>query len=522
LVGNAFVYESRNDLFFQPPLGEALFLPLHALFGFDPVRTIVWGSRFVFPALIFFAAYLFFERLFGTRLLACAVSSAVFLASPAVFYPRSFISLIMHGMQEFSVDAFVPYVRPAIPQTSALIFFLFLACFLLLIAARPPRRIIPILCGALYGCALYVYLYNWIFLTCFLGVALLYYLYRRDLIIVRRLLACAATGAVVALPYALITWQVFHSPFFPVTAARYNLHTSHVPVLSMVLMAGFAALIAAYYRGIRERAMMVFAGLLFTGVLVLNQQVITGKVLFYGHFHWYFNTPIALAAVVFALYRLGESFHRSVGRAIGITVIVASLAMGIAVQGASYQARSGAYAVRQAWGPAMQWLENNSGGDEMVILSNNRSFANAVPTFTRHYPYDGLYAHLFLTDPERLAHNMFVYVWLKGVRADGAEEYFLNHREELVELMGAARNRRIYGCDACFPDEIARAYAARYRAFVSGGMQSRLFAYRLDFLVWDKSLQREPLPELLAHADLVHVTGQFLIYRMVPPPLASP
>ncbi|MFA4872441.1 MAG: hypothetical protein WC659_00700 [Patescibacteria group bacterium] len=511
-IGNAFLYEGRDALFLQPPLGELLFLPLGALFSFNPVTTLFWGSRFVFPLLLTFIIYYFIYLLFSSKLLALAVSSSIVLASQFVYFPKQLFNLIPTQFGAFSIDSFLTYSRPVLPQTSTLFFFLFLLLFFLLLNKRTMVwHCYPI--GILYGLSIYLYLYNWIFLTVFCIIIIGFYVWWKDKEMVKALMRFFFCGIIITLPFWFVMLKNANSPFWVETAARYNIYGSHDFVFSKLLAISLIGWLAANYRKLKDPAVHLILALILSGFVVINQQIITGRVLFYGHFHWYFNVPIFIIAMLYLAHMLSVRVAPLLNKIMVIIILSVSIGSATMIQAKSLETRAQGYMAQQDWGGVYLWLDKNL-PLESVILSNNRSFSNAIPTYTKHYPYDGIYAHLFLADPERLKYNIFIYLWLRGLKADKAGEYFSHTPHEIIGYLGAARVRRVYGCTVCVPADILHGFADEYVRFIEQRRYEQLAQYKLDIFAWDRR-EDGAVPEyLLTRFTFVTRVNNFDIYRI--------
>ncbi len=511
-IGNAFLYEGRNSLFLQPPLGELLYLPLGTIFSFDPVKTLVWGSRFVFPALLTLAIYFFVYKLFTSKLLALTASGCIVLASQFVFFPGQLFNLIKANYNAFSIDSFLIYTRPVIPQTSALFFFLFLLLtFLLLYKRRMAWH--SYLSGILYGLSIYLYLYNWIFLTVFFLVLIGFYVWGKDKEMAKILTRLFFCGMVITLPFWYIMWKNVNVPFWAETAARYNIYASHEFIFSKLLAISLFIWLAANYRKLKDPAVRLILALIVSGFVVINQQVITGRLLFYGHFHWYFNVPIFIITALSAAHVVSARLSPLLNKIILITVLGASIASSAMIQAKSLETRAQGAMAHQDWGGVYHWLDKNL-ALESVILSNNRNFSNAIPSYTKHYPYDGIYAHLFLSDPNRILYNIYLYLWMHGLTADKSDDYFSRAPYEITEYLGAARVRRTYGCATCVPKEVLRGFADEYARFIEQQRYAQLTQYKLDILAWDRNEGAAPPEYLLTRIVLVAHINNFDIYRI--------
>ncbi len=508
LVGNPFLYEERNNVFLQPPLGEIIFLPLK--FFFNVITSIVWGTRFIFPIIIFFAIYCLYYLLLKNKFIASAISIFIVLGSQIIYSPKELLYFAQFKFSQLNNINFLSYSRPVIPETSAIVFFLFLI-FLYFSIVRAGLKY-PYIAGILFGISIYIYIYSWLYLSTLIVLFFIFYIIKKERIVVSRIIKIGIAGFIISLPYWIIFYFTVRGPNYLATAERYNLYTSHQFVFSKIIFVSLIFLLISYYR--QEKNIFYYFSflLLAAGFIVINQQIITGKILFYGHFHWYFNVPIGTAVLIFSSYKILCRISKLLPYYFLFIIIIINFGYAIIVQKNSYVAMFQKYSQMQKWGQIYSWLDKEF-KDEAVILSNNRNFSNNIPTYTHHYPYDGIYSHLFNTNPQRLLYNIFLLAWIRNVDSSSVENFYNATKGDLARFTGGARNKRLYGCMECLSDETIIMFAKQYKDFIEKKEYEKMNTSRIDILVWDKDAN-SVMPEYLQNKiSLLWEVDNLSIYK---------
>ncbi|MBI3573432.1 hypothetical protein HY090_00080 [Candidatus Kaiserbacteria bacterium] len=198
------------------------------------------------------------------------------------------------------------YGRMPYPCIESLVFFLF-AYFLYRAISGSTRLRDAGIAAGLLGFSCFLSLYGWTFAFAFSGIFCVVLLALRKYPEAVTVFGTAALGAVLGLP-ALIPLVLFKlSPVSAQSAYFYNALESHAPfwstigVLSLVLFAGYAF----FFGKSDNRVSLAFVGALpLAGLLIVNQQVITGWSLQNEHYYWYFLLPGATIAGIYAVFKV--------------------------------------------------------------------------------------------------------------------------------------------------------------------------------------------------------------------------
>jgi len=511
-MGNAFIFEDRDSWWLQPPLGEIIFYFLGKIFFLSEVQTIIFLSKFFLPACLFLMIYIFCFKLFKNRFLSIASALFVVLAAQILFFPSSLVSLFLFDLDKFDIGGHLSYTRPVIPQVSSIFFFLFLILFYELLTKR--KILYLILSGIIYGLIIYIYLYNWIFLSILQVLILFYFLFKKNKKRFLKIFYSFLIGILVSLPYFLIFLKFKSSSVFAAAQERYNLVFSHEFVFSKLITLALIFLIIFYFKKKKDRTFKIFLVMLLTGLVGINQQVLTGVLLFRGHFHWYFIVPTAALIFIFIFYKMFKKYNLVLSRIFLIFLVGFSFAFALLAQNQVLYRFKEKFSGRQKWMQVYEYLEQEF-KDEIVVLGNNRNWSMNLPIYTHHYPYIGTHGTLFLVCPERLKFNFFVHAFLRNVKRENIDDLFLDPELEnhFLSVIGGAHNIQVHGCLHCLPIEFKEKWKGEYIEFLENQNFEDLDRYKIDVVVWDKGLNFQLPRELEDDLSLIFKTDDFDVYK---------
>ena len=457
-------------------------------------------------------------RLSGDRVLALA--SALFVVGG---YAIIEAKTVFYG--NFDV-----YGRSLFPFASSIPMFGFLIALHDALLARSRRALL--LAGALAGALCYVYFFAWTFAFALLAALGFIYLLSRDWTSLKSVCIAGGIGALIG-SYNIAQLLLFHaSPIGAQLAFFYASVQSHLPLMSKIgLGTTLLTLLVAWRKG-WTREMPFVLGIILAGWIALNQQVITGRLIQYGHYYWYFIVPFS---VVIGAYLFGKALPHRFRRMFAYGLIALAF---VNVSGQQFRAFFGdtlQFRLReQTYAPILAALKNEPKG-AVLAGAGGESYTFLITIYTSHdlywipaaeihvFPADrlleALEVHLFLNrearaDPvaylesklsERPRNNEYLYLYeeLEGLRS-GLDYYAYQRALAAGETsFGGLRER------------LLRDVETRYKAEFSERRISALLKERgVRYVLWDAEFYPEwdlsPLGRLTALAR----SGPLTLYRL--------
>lgn len=524
LLGNPYLYEYRgirnSFQYFLIELGLGkIGSAIHASIG-----ALVIGMEFLFPALLALLLYAFAYALSRSRITAFFAAAAVLLGNELV-HPNGIYNLFQTFLFHGQFAESLTYSRPVNPQASALLLWGVIISLLYLFRHPRSKKTI-VLSGIALGGLLYVYIYFFAFAIALLGVMGIYAFVVRNWQIFFATIAAGIVGTIFSIPYMITSWSALIYGDGGITQA---VPTHHPIVEKMILLPLFLYVLVYIWawwskgEGKFGTWAVAFAHtyifillLLLTGVIVSNQQVITGKLLQQQHFHFFTNIPLFLLAMSILGMEILACFPRiwrvaAVGS--GILILVW---FSVGVQVASYQASSAESARYQALMKIYTYLNETT--PALSVVFADPAMSSQMVMYTHKYVYsDGGYDPAFQVPQDRILHDYFMQLVLRGVKAEDVRSYVYqkDHRNEIGgTLFIGTYLRDLCGSYSCFPDSVLENLITEYKKFLQKPLLTQLKMYKVDYVLWDSAVDPEwALGPIVTEPALVQ-SGDFKLYTV--------
>ncbi len=508
-LGSIYLRDGKDDPYIFQPLGAVMIASLGKIFFLDFNNTLLL-SRLLFSFLVFLLIYGFVFALSKSKLAALASSTLFFLGGELI--SRSGLLQILGGE---SPRPFLYFFRPLIPILPALFFFGFLLFFWLFLEKKQWRW--GMASAITLGLSFYNYFYDWTFIYAFAGMLMLFFLVQKKWSDVKRIFAVLVGGLVISIPYWLNMFSASLHPTYEEMGRRFGILDSHslisvgylVPLLFIMVLLFFP-------KKYKKRFFFVFS-LAIAPFIVLEQQLITGKILQSGHYHWRYHTPLAIIILLIILFSwLSRRKWEFFKKALAFSIIAVSIYTGIFMQSVSYIDVEGEMLQQQRYGPVMKWLNTNAQKEEVVFGNNELSYFVSIYTPMNVFHHMGA-AYALATSKERLENNLFALYRLDGVGKNEAKEVFFQDRGRISGRVYGLYYRELLGNYKSIPDEVLQESVQKYQDSLSiptNEFLNELWSkYHVKYLVWDK--KNNPKWQLDNYPFIKKVAefGDLIIYR---------
>ncbi|MDP2593807.1 MAG: hypothetical protein Q8P36_00500 [bacterium] len=515
-LGSIYYKDGKSDPYLFQPMGSMVVAYLGMPFGLGINDTLLL-SRLVLTFMTVLLLYAFVYLLSRSTLAALSASATILFAEQILN-----ASGMLRFLQGINPSTFLGISMPVNHAMIFIPFFGFLITFWLFYKKRLWWW--GVMSAILLGLNFYNYFYSWTYLYAFGGLLVLALLVSRQWREAVRVGSVFIGALLVAVPYGLNLYQASQYPSYAEVSTRFGVVASHAP-----LFVGFVALIAIlvflrwFPREDRERYLFGLA-LLLAPLITMNQQLLTGKVMQVGHYHWYFHKPIAIIIMIVTLFYLLSRWRLDAyKKVLAACIITVSITAGVFTQAASYlhDATYGERAgvERQRYGPVMQWLSANARPEEVALANSDTSYLIAIYTPLNLFYHRAGYATLAATR-DRLLDQLFTFYRLRGIGAEDAHHIFFQERKEISWNIYGIYYREVLGSYEAIPDELIEDILERYEATLatptSQWLKQQMTQYEVNYVIWDKktgpSWQLSKYPFLKEAA----MFGDIAIYRFAP------
>lgn len=516
-VGSAFFYEYKSWQPVVPAIEEVLYAIPSIVFGVS-VTSVVQASKFVLPALLFLLVYYLMLSLSSnpetasSRINALAGGLLVTLGYDLIDY-RYIIQLFQSPQ---SVGSLLVWTRPLNPISGALCIFAFL---LLVVNIIQNRKRILVLPAALVWALTIGYVFSWTFILVFLGLLTAYFVYKKDYWLVKQFAVIFLIWLLFTSPYWWQILQMFLTPSGGQALGKSGLVYMRTPVINKLLLMATICFAAAsvffkkYKKQEEKNALWWWLSLILvlTCWVVFNQQIITGRSIWYHHYVQYTIPTLMIIAMVI----LNNWVKPRWGRLwVVLVVLIIAAVFGLNLKFLStikYQLSG--FKHLQTIAPVFSWLQKNAPLDCVVLNQDVPYFKidTLIPAFTQcnvytpTWVFDGVPA-------ERILHNYLVMLRLREVKASDIESYLENHDTEVREYFFSNWDQLFSQSGQEYFAKIKQQLAADYKEFLKKDFSTELSKYKIDFILLNND-SKEAVILLLPNLKAVYQDSNYTLFK---------
>ena len=506
-LASPFFRESKEEPYSLPPLADILSALLGKLFFLD-LNNTVFLTRIFFSFLLFLAIYSFIHLFFNEKLTALAASTMVFFGNTLLSRYGLLKLLSGNGLR----TDFLNFSRIPHPLISSFFFFTFLSLFWLFLERK--KWYFGALSGLFLGLSFYIYFYTWTFLYVFSGILILFFFFRKDWQAIKRVIFVILLSLFVAVPYFINFYQTSIHQNYLEFQQRFGVVEGRAPILGVVAILIFTVSLLFFSRKYRNKYFFLLA-LAVTPLIVINQQVITGKILYPAHYHWYYNVPLAIIfLVVIFLNKLSGMKTVKLKKAAAVFIIILALGNGFMIQNASYAKNEKSFVEKQRYGPVLEWLDKNTQKEEVVLA--DPEFSRYIPIYTSLNVASHLAAfHYLPVTQERLLDNGFLTYKLDGIKSEEAKDVFFQDRAQIsfgIYGLYYREREKIGGYDD-IPDKVLLELVSMYQAFFAQPIEEYLKKYRVKYVLWDAEAHPRWALEQYQFLSKIYEKNEIKIYQ---------
>jgi hypothetical protein len=180
----------------------------------------------------------------------------------------------------------------------------------------------------------------------------------------------------------------------------------------------------------------------------------------------------------------------------------------------SYEAHSVESLRYQNLAPIFSYLRVDAPAQSVVLADSYLS--TRLTIYTQDFAYmNAGYGSVFQVPQDRVTHDYFVLLRLRGVTGDSVRSYVYqkNNREEIGTLLFIGTHwRDLCGSYGCFPDSVLESLIPQYQAFVLQPLLVQLKKYKIDYILWDSKLEPDWKLLGIVRTPPVYQSGDFILY----------
>jgi hypothetical protein len=502
-ISSPHFFEYKDENRTQQPFGEWIYALPSVVSGIAPATIALW-SKFIFPAVLFFLVYLLLFRILAideqTRIWT-ALLGATLVVLAFDFTSVSFLRDVVSG--NLTAPYLSVWTRIVNPITGGILLF---ALMNVLLSLYEKERASLVLVGGFILGIQSGYIFSFVLSGLLLGGAIVVAIIARRYRLGTYLFAIGLVALLINASYIVATIAGMGDVEGLSYSLKNGLFVTHLPLFNKFLF--FALLILASSIFIIKKRNETFTDILmerwavcaligiFASLLALNLQVVFGKTIWPQHFVQY-TTPIVFLVLVATSTMVFVRFHLlRIYRAIvilGIVVVFGLFSLSIP----SYATALSDFAQRQGPAGVLEWLNDNAITPCVALVIEEKGYiASAVPAYTHCDLYISQY--VFSVPMDRIEHNYFSSLYLKGVTPETWDEYFVTHADDMrryfyrdwydyfyhqadkwLAKMGDKDNTLSYF------ESKKKELKVRYIDFYKKDIRQELLKSKLDYVIWN-------------------------------------
>jgi len=500
-MGNALIREGKNkpDPYYNY-VEKAVFAPFRVLGIAEHVNvaTVYAVLNAVGVFLLALLIYFFVWQISGSKILAVA-NSLLIIGGYAIATPSLLLSINVYSR------AMTPYIP---------LVFTFLYLNFLVKVLRQKSWKHAGCGGAALGILFYIYFYAWSYIFVLNASLILFCLIKKEYSYIKYILAMSGIGFLLG-AYNIFNIILSHQGELGRQLSYFHwVVYSHAPVFNAV---GFICLLLlgiTWTKFKKDRNFFLFSSFILAGWLVLNQHVITGTMLQFGHYYQHFVIPTSIIVVTYLIWMiLKKTRHQKLLFAAIVLFVYANTILGqYRAVLTNYQAKQD----RQQYVPIIDYLNKEDGSG--VVLAADDADEYVVTIYT---PHDLFWSRSFLIVnvplEERLRDTLYVYLYLNAESRNNFEPYlrailapaeyrqyispFYRGIYEALEGYSSGLTYDEYYEKAALKDELIlkqrevliKSLAAGYNSLMKSGhgIAGFMEKYGITYVIWDKDKNPE-------------------------------
>jgi len=443
-LSDIYCFEHQNDPWFRPFIGEFITGNIGKLLKISVVALDILASA-ILNIVLSFLIFIFSYQLSKSTRLSIIISFAIMLGYNILTANVSTLKEIFIA-GNYAIPLW--FLRPLSPQFYYIPFFVALiyinrATNISASANRTDiakaKAIAIAIAGVTLGLLFYCNVYYWTFIYAGLGILFLFFISKKERKSALSIVYIYAVSIIIAIPYFISVFKVINHPAYEYLQKNYMMVNSHKVFLYIpyVIPAVFIIILLLI---LKHESRLFIASFLIGGIICLNQQVVTGKIML-QQWSFYTNKTFLIISIIVSVklifteaiklkfIRYINFINSNLSKTVlsGITVLFFILTAFL--QQNNYYRRNKEYFLeKQKLAGAYKWLRENTDKDDVVLTDPYQDFSNHLTnyrfllTYTDNFSYIAEPACMLISEQEVVYRILASLIFL-GYSEDDMEKY---------------------------------------------------------------------------------------------------
>jgi hypothetical protein len=347
--------------------------------------------------------------------------------------------------------------------------------------------------GAVFGISFYIYFYLWTFLLVLSGILVLLYFLKRETHQCKKVLTITVLGflfGAVELALLYLFSQTNMGQQILLYGGGTQTRVFTIVKLSWLALAFF---LLYWYWHRKEPQLPLMLALILSGIVSINQGVITGREFQRFHYFWYFILPTVTVIGSYMVWNIILS--PSLRRVLFYFLLIILFLNGIMQSYIGTLSTLSLKNYMQRYQPVIEYLKREP---PSVILASDQFNESLFAIYTNHDLFWHHQAVVYNTSIHTLRDALFVYMYLnKDSREDFLEyvgnknipvnEYRINEYKDMYAALKRYYTASLLSGEQLAPEDFERKVSLDYRAVTQNpnGIKDILRKHGVEYIVWD-------------------------------------
>ena len=518
-LSDIYCFEHQSDPWFRPFMGEFILGNLGKIMKINLVTLDILMSailNIILSILIFIFSYQLSK---STRL-------SIICSLTIMFGYNIFTKNIFVFKEIFFTGNYVKplwFLRPISPQ------FYYIPFFAALIYINRATSLLAsksdiIISASVLGLLFYCNVYYWTFIYAGLGVLLLLFLVTKERRSALNIALIYAGSVIIAIPYFISFFKVINHPAYEYLQKIYMISNSHKIFFPASYVVP-ALLVSFLLFVLKHKHRFFIISFLAGGIICLNQQVFTGKIML-QQWLFYTNKTFSIISIFVAIelivyvnakfkfmrslnFMQSNSFKTGLFSLIALTLIFTAFLQ----QNNYYRANKEYFLEKQKAADVFKWLRENTHKSDVVLTDPYNDFGSHLTnyrfllTYTNNFSYIAEPACMLISEEETMYRILAAFIFL-GYGDDDIRKYI-----SISKRFYASADPAIWVNP--LPESYYKMLITRYYAMKKQKPVDMVKKFKVDYILIRNEAAAKLIEKYMNNLNIVYKDADYFVLKLI-------
>ncbi|MDD4979764.1 MAG: hypothetical protein PHC54_00630 [Candidatus Omnitrophica bacterium] len=517
-LSDIYCFEHQNDPWFRPFIGEFIVGNIGKMFEISVVNLDILASA-ILNIILSFLIFTFSYQLSKSVRLSIICSFAIMLGYN-IFTTNAHILKEVFIAGNYAKPLW--FLRPLSPQFYYIPFFIALVYTNRATNLSANKNNIAI-AGITLGLLFYCNVYYWTFIYAGLGVLFFSFFLIKEKRGALNVIYIYAISIIIAIPYLISVFKVINNPAYGYLQKNYMMADSHKIFLyaPYTIPAVFISILLVTFK---HKSRFFIASFLIGGIICLNQQVVTGKIML-QQWSFYTNKTFLIISIIVSaklildgigklkLIRynfLNNELCKTALSAIAVSVFII---LAFLQQDNYYRINKEYFLEKQKIADVYKWLRENTNKSSVVLTDPYQDFSSHLTnyrfllTYTNNFSYIAEPACMLISKEETTYRILASLIFL-GYSRDDIENY-INMLKQFYK--SADPNNWIYSPSEGYYKIIRN----EYNVLEKGNPVDMVRKYKIDYILVKNKIASKLASKYVNNLIVAYQDTHYTVFNLI-------